>query len=94
MVNELSGRVLNQAIQIVNEKLQSSIDDQVVEKWSEMISARTSLFPHLIKKVMKMSILHDYYRIYLQHEIGVLKVGGLKEKFGVDDYPRYVKLPF
>ncbi|AQX56626.1 hypothetical protein [Priestia flexa] len=90
MVNELSGKVLNQAIEKVDENLQTVVDKQVKE-WSEIILSEDVIIPPSDLDVIKKSILHNYYRIYMQNEIGVLKVGQLKEKFGVDGYPRYVK---
>jgi hypothetical protein len=90
MVNELSGKVLNQAVNEVNEKVSELVKSQVVE-WSKKILSEEVTLPISDHEVVVQSILNNYYRIYMQNEIGVLKVGKLKEKFEVDGYPRYVK---
>lgn len=90
MVSELSGKVLNQTINNVDDKISKSVQDNVVQ-WSEQILSEGNILPTSDQEVVIQSILNNFYRIYMQNEIGVLKVGKLKEKFGVDGYPRYVK---
>ena len=90
MINELTGKVLDKAINTVNSVLEEKVNNKLKEWTSEIISENVSLTESDFN-VFKEIILNNYYRVYMQNEIGVLKVGNLKDKFEVNGYPRYVK---
>ncbi len=89
MVNDLSYNVLNQTINKVNEKLKPVVRPSL-NKWSEKLLNDGGLLPEAEFEILEENILNNYYRISMQSEYGNLKVGDLKDKFGVKGYPRYV----
>lgn len=90
MINELTGKVLNKAIDKVSTTLNDRVNDQLRE-WTSDILSEGDILPEAEFDVLNELILNNFYRIYMQNEIGVLKVGSLREKFAVNGYPRYVK---
>lgn len=90
MINELSSKVLDAAVNRVNDKLEDAINFNINEWANKVLSEDVQLPPNELD-VIKQTILNNFYRVYMQNEIGVLKVGTLKDIFNVDGYPRYVK---
>lgn len=89
MVNELSSKVLDRAINEVDTEIKYKVRKSL-EEWTEKILSEDIVLPEMEFNVLEQNIMNNYYRIYMQNEYGVLAVGELKDKFEVNGYPRSV----
>lgn len=90
IINDLSTKVLQKAISTVDETLKNKVRESLKE-WTDNLLTEEVVLPDAEYDVLTQSILNSYYRIYMQNEYGVIKVKELKNQFGVNGYPRYVK---
>ncbi|AUJ26535.1 hypothetical protein [Virgibacillus dokdonensis] len=90
MINELSDKVLSKSVNIVNEKIEKRVEEEI-KKWTACILEKETELPKEEFKVLKSAILNNFYKMYMQNEVEELDYKSLKEIYKVDGYPRYVK---
>lgn len=90
MINDLSSKVLRETFEHVNDKIEENVEDEI-RSWSKKISNNEIEPPRAELDVIKKTILNNFYKMYMHHEVEELHINTLKETFKVDGYPRYVK---
>lgn len=88
MASDLTEKVLGSVKSEVDSKIKANVNSNVV-KWLNSISDR--VLPPKDVEIVEDSVLNNFYRLYMQHEIGKLSNEELKTRFKVDGYPTYVK---
>lgn len=90
MINTLSGKVLDPIMNKVDNKIKTSVENQT-SLWSEQILSQENILLPAEKDVLQQLILNNYYKIYMQNEVGTIKIQELKHTFKVNGYPRFVR---
>lgn len=90
MTFDLTNKVLSPVISKIDAKLDSLINEQLLIWNSAVIDNSVELTPKDTEGV-KLSILNNYYRLYMQNVVGKISKKDLIEKYKVSGYLRTVK---